>query len=117
MLSSKLKNLIQNGSITCYKVGRSTIPISHLFYADDILVFTYGAERSLMSLKQLLQVYERSSGQMVNLTKSGYYIDDKYSCRIPVIFGITGMQRGILPFKYLGVPIVRGRCKAVSTTS
>lgn len=37
VLSSSLKNLISAGAIYNYKVGRNTLHISHLFYADECL--------------------------------------------------------------------------------
>lgn len=43
--------------------------ISHLFYADDLLLFTNASHRSLCALMKLLQAYERSSSQQINLSK------------------------------------------------
>lgn len=60
---------------------------------------------------QLLQEYEHSSGQMVNLAKSRLYIDEKYARRIPIISRIAGMNRGGMRFNYLGFPIIQGRIK------
>lgn len=91
MLSSKLEHLVQDSSISNYNVGRNTLLVSHLFYANDVLVFTNGAKKSLRNLMQLLQAYERSSGQMVNLSKSNFYIDDKYERRAAIISRVMGM--------------------------
>lgn len=76
-------------------------------------MFTNGFEKSLRNLMQLLHVYERSSGQMMNFGKSSFYIDDKYSRRASIISCITGMSRGTFPFLYLGVPIIQGRIKII----
>lgn len=65
---------IRLAGISSYKVGRENLPIFHLFYADDVLIFTNGTSRSLNKLKTLLNTYERSSGQLVNIGKSSFYI-------------------------------------------
>lgn len=47
ILSTNVKRAIQQTTITPYSIGRKDHPISHLFYADDVLVFTNGSARSL----------------------------------------------------------------------
>ncbi|XP_042964616.1 uncharacterized protein LOC122298830 [Carya illinoinensis] len=39
--------------------------ISHLFYADDVLIFSNGGKRSLLQIMKTLQAYQSMSGQMV----------------------------------------------------
>lgn len=99
--------------MTLYKVGQNSLSTLHLLYADDVLIFTNGTDKSLRSLMQLFQMYEQSSGQLINFAKSGFYIDDKYSRRAPIISRITGMVRGTFPFLYLGVPIIQGLIKII----
>lgn len=73
VLSFNLNKRVYNGAIRPYKLGRRVVPISHLFYADDMLLFTNGRLRSIKGVKWLLQQYEESSGQRINLTKSACY--------------------------------------------
>lgn len=87
--------------------------LSHLFYVDDVLVFPNGISRSLGNLMHLLHEYERSSGQLINQGKSGFYIHDKYQHRVPIIARATGLQIKELQFIYLCVPIYHGRMKAI----
>lgn len=61
------------GSILHYKLGHYTDSISHLFYADEMLLFTNGSISSIQRLKLYLMVYERSSRQKINFEKSGFY--------------------------------------------
>lgn len=107
------KAQIHMGSITRYKVGRHELSLSHLLNADDGLIFTKGSEKSLRNLMNLIRVYELSSGQLVNSSKSGFYLADKFQHRVSVISRIKGMTRGDLPFHYLGVPITNGRVKNI----
>lgn len=113
VLSTNLKKCIDQLSLIPYKVGRNQISLSHLFYADDILLFTNGVNNSLRSLMQLLQSYELSSGQRINRSKSAFYIHNKYQRREPMIASATGLRRNNFPFIYLGLPIFYGRPKSV----
>lgn len=55
ILAFNLAKHQQEGVIKPYKMGRNITPISHLFYADDMLLFTNGRLRSLRGVKQLMQ--------------------------------------------------------------
>lgn len=88
-----------------YRVGRIDLHISHLSYADEVLIFTNGTSRSLSNFVMLIARYENSSGQMVNKTKNGFYLGARgphISSVIPKLTGYLGTQ---FPFLYLGVPI------------
>lgn len=82
ILSTNLKRAIQRNSVTSYSIGRQDHPISYLFYADDVLIFTNGSARSLHNFISLIQTYELSSGQQVNMQKSSFFL------------GPRGEQRG-----------------------
>lgn len=47
--------------------------ISHLFYADDVLLFCRGNEKEANNLMEILQDYGDMSGQVPNLNKSGLF--------------------------------------------
>ncbi|XP_021600717.1 uncharacterized protein LOC110606275 [Manihot esculenta] len=53
----------------CAKVGCP--PVSHLFFADDSLLFFDGTVEEAIRIKQILGVYEKALGQAVNFDKSG----------------------------------------------
>lgn len=100
------------GDICPYKLGRNVAPISHLFYADDMLIFTNGSIRSLRCLQNLMQQYEEASGQTINLQKSAIYSSKLiFPGRLGRIQNLSGCQVKKLPFKYLGAPIYKGRCR------
>lgn len=56
ILSFNLKQKICDWLISSYKVGRDEFQVSHLFYADDILLFTDVSNRSLSNLMSLLNI-------------------------------------------------------------
>lgn len=68
------KKLEQRGELQTYKLGRNMDPISHLFFADDMLIFSNGSIRSLRRLRNLLKKYESSSGQQINLQKISMFV-------------------------------------------
>lgn len=108
-----LSHRINQGRLVPFSNGRWALHISHLLYADDVLNFTNGSNRSLTVLMELLHSYEKSSGQLVSSEKSGFYIGSKAERRAGNIASITGIPRRDFPFTYLGVPMLTGRPKIV----
>ncbi|KAL8508726.1 hypothetical protein ACS0TY_019112 [Phlomoides rotata] len=49
-------------------------PVSHLAYADDVLIFTRASESGLVLLMEFLQHYSVATGQSVNVQKYNFYI-------------------------------------------
>ncbi|XP_075499183.1 uncharacterized protein LOC142537561 [Primulina tabacum] len=58
------------------------ILISHLAYADDVIIFANGGSRSLRRLMGLLHHYENCSGQLVNAVKSSVILPPRCSERL-----------------------------------
>lgn len=48
--------------------------ISHLAFVGDVIIFCNGNRRALDRHKLLLANYERCSGQLVNISKSNFYV-------------------------------------------
>lgn len=79
-----------------------------------MLIFTNGRIRSLQNLRRLMSEYQQSSGQEINLHKSAFYASKRIAQgRIARIQRVTGCHAKHLPFKYLGAPIYKGRCKCL----
>ncbi|XP_073037149.1 uncharacterized protein [Primulina eburnea] len=85
------------------------ILISHLAYADDVIIFASGGSRGMQGLVDFLHHYENCSGQRVNAAKSSLILPPRCSARLRSwLLRITGFAEGLLPLKYLGVPLYRG---------
>ncbi|XP_073037089.1 uncharacterized protein [Primulina eburnea] len=85
------------------------ILISHLAYADDVIIFASGGSRGMQRLVDFLHHYENCSGQRVNAAKSSLILPPRCSGRLRSrLLRITGFAEGHLPLKYLGVPLFRG---------
>ncbi|XP_012853646.1 PREDICTED: uncharacterized protein LOC105973172 [Erythranthe guttata] len=113
ILSHNLNKWQRNGTIFPYKVGRGGLSVSHLFYADDMLLFTNGSKRSLHHFMKLLKEYAKSSGQEINFQKSGVYTPKRMSQeRAHLVSVWTGCTVKKLPLQYLGALIVKGHIRA-----
>ncbi|KAK4402963.1 putative mitochondrial protein [Sesamum angolense] len=58
------------GSIRGVAVARSTPKVSHLLFADDTLIFFQATKDALIRVREVLDTYEKASGQQINLQKS-----------------------------------------------
>ncbi|CAH9059413.1 unnamed protein product [Cuscuta epithymum] len=104
--SRGIKWHMEHGSIKQYWMGSFGYSISHLGFADDLLIFLNGEARSLVNFNKFLNSYQRASGQTINLQKSSFLCGRK--ARAGLISHILGMQEADLPIKYLGVPLHKG---------
>ncbi|KAL2486870.1 Uncharacterized protein Adt_31626 [Abeliophyllum distichum] len=87
------------------------VPISHLVFADDMIIFTNGQRNSLTKVMEFIRSYTKGSGQNINCSKSSFTVTkDKYKGVVEVV---TGFQFQALPITYLGVPLCKGRKKCV----
>ncbi|KAL2226740.1 UNVERIFIED_CONTAM: hypothetical protein Sindi_2032700 [Sesamum indicum] len=89
------------------------VKISHLLYADDVILFTNCEEESLTKLMQFLHNFEESSGQKINHAKSVFILGKKANLMVHRIKHITGFSRKALPITYLGAPLYKGNKKKI----
>jgi hypothetical protein len=94
------------------KFGTAGPHITHLLFADYSIVFLEAVPASFNTLKKVLQDYEISSGQKVNLQKSSLFFgpgctqDQKAELKRNI-----GISCEALSECYLGLPTVVGRSK------
>lgn len=63
----------EHGYIHSIKVNRVAPPISHLMFADDIMIFVRVNRHEVAAVNGILAKYSRWSGQMVNYAKSALF--------------------------------------------
>jgi hypothetical protein len=85
------------------KIAPNAPEITHLFFADDSIMFCRATAEETIHMKQLITTYQQASGQMVNYSKS----EILFSRRVPHPMKAT--IHSILPMsmvenfsKYLG---------------
>ncbi|KAM1146084.1 hypothetical protein PS2_037782 [Malus domestica] len=93
-------------------MGFSGPVISHLFFADDTLIFLRADENNCRHLSDLLATYCEASGQNVNLLKSSIFFGANVSASLSAHMGsILGMAVVCNLGTYLGVLAIWGRSK------
>ncbi|XP_026455287.1 uncharacterized protein LOC113356384 [Papaver somniferum] len=84
---------------------------THLFFADDIMIFCKGNMKSLHNLLNILGKYQAASGQTVCRQKSKVYYGGNSLSRCRTITDLLGMEVSTFPDRYLGVQIMPGAVK------
>ncbi|GKV49125.1 hypothetical protein SLEP1_g55890 [Rubroshorea leprosula] len=75
------------------------------FVKDDTILFGYATEENIWAVKCITRIFELVSGLKINYVKSqlmGVHVDEEWLSRAAAILNC---KLGIMPFKYLGVPI------------
>lgn len=85
--------------------GRLREEISHLQFADDVILFINSDQSSITGVKRILQCFQLLSGMKVNFSKSHVYGFHLQPSQISKWSSILGCQQGNTLFKYLGASI------------
>uniref|UniRef100_A0A803Q1S7 Reverse transcriptase domain-containing protein n=1 Tax=Cannabis sativa TaxID=3483 RepID=A0A803Q1S7_CANSA len=94
------------------KIARRAPTISHLFFADDSLLFSSASVQAATTIQSILRHYSHASGQMVNFTKSALYFSPNTTQAIKQeIATLLGIPVRDTMDKYLGLPQAFGRSK------
>lgn len=73
VFSRDLSQLVAQNKLLPMSSPRLYKVLSHVLYANDILIFCRGTKRNLDNLMSLFQLYSAASGQVISLDKSKYY--------------------------------------------
>lgn len=73
VLSRGIAHLFSNDRINLSKTSKNYFIPSHTLFADDIMVFCRGGQKSLLAISNLLEEYGSFSGQFCNPSKSLIY--------------------------------------------
>jgi hypothetical protein len=87
--------------------------LSHLFFADDVLLFSKASVSQSRVIEGILIRFANSSGLRVNVRKSrAFFSATTRRRKIESIVSVTGIQNTNSLDKYLGFPMIHGRlCK------
>lgn len=103
VLARHLESQFNAGAIGYHPKARD-MKISHLAFADDLMVFFDGKQDSLEGLINTLDVFHWLSGLEMNWEKSAIYLA---GLNVEEAEGIAefGFNKGTFPFIYLGLPL------------
>ncbi|XP_074300904.1 uncharacterized protein LOC141632241 [Silene latifolia] len=85
------------------------LKLSHLMFADDLLLFSRGDSASVMLLLRSFATFSRASGLEMNNAKSNIYFNGVHNSIKQQLIHCSGCVEGQIPFRYLGVPIAAGK--------
>lgn len=83
--------------------------ITHLFFADDILIFGHADIQTISIIHSCIQSFSLYSGLLPNIQKSHCFFANTNPDSIQGILSILRFQQGTLPTKFLGVPLVSSK--------
>ncbi|KAK6160713.1 hypothetical protein DH2020_004094 [Rehmannia glutinosa] len=113
-----LQDLQAAGKIHGIQVPKNAPCVSHLFFADDTLLFGNATVEEAKFIRFAISLFRKASGQQVNFEKSGIvfspHIDASIARSISQLLGIPIMSSH---GKYLGLPSVIGKNKKEIFTS
>ncbi|WCJ25238.1 hypothetical protein M5689_007137 [Euphorbia peplus] len=117
-LAHLISDAIAEKKLKLVKIGRHCPPLSHLFFADDVLLFIEGSAEQLNVVMEILGVFCAASGQKLNVQKSRMYCSKNMAsalcnqlnkaCGIPLTSSLGD---------YLGVPLCSGRVTKATFTN
>ncbi|CAN0889477.1 LINE-1 reverse transcriptase homolog [Linum grandiflorum] len=86
------------------------VAITHLCFADDLLVFTNGTVAGVKGVCDVLHLFYSLSGLQLNPDKTDVFYSAAVQQSIREEISVRmGFREGKLPVRYLGVPLISGR--------
>jgi hypothetical protein len=112
---SLLQQAEKNGAITGIPTSRRGPRLSHLFFADDSILFCKANSVEWRRIMRILGVYEKGSGQKLNLQKTSLFFSRNTSLeRKQEISRLSGLFESHRIETYLGLPffcgLIQGTC-------
>ena len=114
-LNGLINNAMHEGKIQGYSLCRIGPKISHLFFADDSLLFCRASLGDVTTIQNILEVYETASRQQINKEKTTLFFGKSVSKEVKnsmkELLGVLGIKRYE---KYLGLPAIVGKNRSAS---
>ena len=102
-----LDKTVHEGCLSGFSVGVSagrSLMVSHLFFADDTLIFCDANINQMLILRMVLIWFEAVFGLKVNLGKSELVAVGAVH-NMDLLVAVLGCKQGSLAMKYLGLPL------------
>lgn len=108
-LSRLLQSRFDSGWIS-YHPKTAELNISHLMFADDVMIFFDGSTNSLHGVSECLDDFSSWSGLVVNTEKTELFTSG-LSPTDSMAIARFGFPSGTLPVRYLGLPLSSRKLK------
>ncbi|GJV49231.1 RNA-directed DNA polymerase, eukaryota, reverse transcriptase zinc-binding domain protein [Tanacetum coccineum] len=100
-----LKNGLTENMFRGVCIGSPGIRLSHLFYADDVIIISEWNQNDMDNIIRILNSFYLASGLKINIHKSNLYGVGVPSSEVARVAAGSGCSASTLPFSYLGLPI------------
>lgn len=109
-LGHKIQQAVHEGSWKALPFGRQGPKISHLFFADDLVLVAEASMDQVGVIRDILDEFCAASGQKVNLGKSQvFFLDNVGAVQGTRLSGLLGIAETKDLGRYLGVPLLHHR--------
>ena len=102
---SKLLNKAAEAGEFGYHPQCEDVKLTHLSFADDILVFTKGNTDSLLGVLEVMKRFAQMSGLHINAAKSTIFASENNVGALLDVAESLNIGVGTLPIRYLGMPL------------
>lgn len=100
-----IQKAVDRGEIQGIQFSEAGPMIHHMLFADDSLLICKATEEQARKIMEILKIYEKATGQLVNIAKSAITFGAKVKeCLRITIKGITGISKEGGTGTYLGLP-------------
>jgi hypothetical protein len=111
-LSVAINQAVLQGQWEPIRITNNGPQISHLLFADDVLLFMRAKKSQIRVATDLLERFSLASGLKINIDKSrAFYSSGIPQRKIDSITNISGIRSTSSLDKYLGFPMLKGRPK------
>ncbi|XP_013639486.1 PREDICTED: uncharacterized protein LOC106344713 [Brassica oleracea var. oleracea] len=104
VLSILLNRADQQGEFRLHPLCTSP-RLTHLLFADDLLVFSDGSRFSINGIKSVMASFKLWSGLDMNEAKSEIFFGGYTDIHASVLADLSGFKWGSFPTRYLGLPL------------
>lgn len=118
VFSGLLRKGKDDGAFHGVKVCRRAPSVSHLFFADDSLIFCRASTSDCDNILQLIKTFEETSGQRINWGKTNlFFSSNTNQASMESLKAFWGASATLSQDKYLGLPTLIRRNKKQSFVS
>ncbi|XP_024009969.1 uncharacterized protein LOC112085166 [Eutrema salsugineum] len=101
VLSKLLENAVDNDLVRLHPQCENP-RITHLLFADDLLVFSDGSKHSLDGIKQVMLEFKEICGLDMNVDKTEIFFGGYGDAEAADLSAYSGIKIGTFPTRYLG---------------
>ncbi|KAL4303249.1 hypothetical protein GQ457_10G012420 [Hibiscus cannabinus] len=105
MLSSLIHKVVEAKLISEIEVGNMCLIISHLQFADDLIVFAKAKAENVINIKRILRIFKVCSRLRLNMKKTSLFGINANNDHVNNWVETIKCRKGDLPTTYLGLPL------------